>query len=229
MNKQTSFPALLASAIFMTLAVPAQSAPITIFNTGVNAGGVSQADNAAELHYLLIAPSPTVGVPLVATSAGGFPIGPWLSDSAISAWISPTANTIDAVGTYIYRTTFDLTGLDPTTATLNGRWSSDDNGLDILINGVSTGQTVPGSGFASWFAFGVTSGFTATVNTLDFVLTNGGGPTGLRVEVQGSATAINGAVPEPGSLALVGCGLLGLVGLGVMRRRKDHGFDAASI
>jgi len=56
------------------------TSPITtLFNTGVDAAGVSLADNALELHYTLTA-GPVTGTPFVATSANGFPIPPWIGD-----------------------------------------------------------------------------------------------------------------------------------------------------
>lgn len=39
--------------------------------------------------------------------------------------------------TRTFRTTFDLTGLDPTTAVINGLWGVDVFGEDMLLNGVS--------------------------------------------------------------------------------------------
>ena len=207
---------LLASAIFLALVAPTQAAPITIFNTGVNGVGIPRADNDPELHYSLIAPSPTTGTPFVATFAGGYPIGPWLLDNGSSAWIAPTTNTNGATGAYTYRTTFDLTGLNPGTAILGGNWSTDNGGLDILINSSPTGQTTGSGNFGNWNPFGITTGFIPGLNNLDFVVNNDGGPTGLRVEFE-VATADTTSVPEPASLALLG---IGLAGLGVTRRRR---------
>lgn len=205
----------VAMAAF-TLATAAYAGPINIFNTGVDAGGTPLPDGTiGDAHYsLIVVPGGTTTI-RVLTSAGGFPIGPWIGDNSTSAWIGPDNDT-DAdgpAGDYIYRTTFDLTGLIFGTASLSGLWSTDDGGVDILINGVSTGQT--SGGFTAFSGFSINSGFIAGVNTLDFVVNNGGGPTGLRVEVSGSATDIS-STPEPASFVLFGAGFAGIF---MLRRR----------
>jgi hypothetical protein len=151
---------------------------------------------------------------LVRQAAGGFPIPPYIGDDSLFAWIGPFNDTqIDGPGgRYDYQTTFDLTGLDPMTALLTGQWAADDQGLDILINGVSTGST--SAGFSAWSSFSISSGFVAGVNTLDFLVNNGSGPTGLRVEVSGTADA--SGTPEPASMMLM---CAGLTGLWLVRRR----------
>jgi hypothetical protein len=150
----------------------------------------------------------------VRQAVGGFPIPPYLGDNSLSAWIGPFNDTQlnGPGGTYDYQTTFDLTGLDPATAILTGQWAADDQGLDVLINGVSTGNTA--AGFSSWSSFSISSGFVAGLNTLDFLVSNNSGPTGLRVEVSGTANA--SGTPEPASIALMGAGL---IGLSALRRR----------
>ena len=40
---------------------------------------------------------------------------------------------------YTYRTTFNLSGFDPTTASLTGQWAADNEGPNVLLNGISTG------------------------------------------------------------------------------------------
>lgn len=170
-----------------------------LFNTGVDNQGVPLKDNDAELHWKLVDPSPLVVVPVVTTSAGGFPIGPWLADNNLSAWLTPAADAngpglMDGSANYYFELSFDLTGYLPETARITGSWCSDNTGKDILINGVSTGQTNPNQ-FGAFTPFSITSGFVEGTNTITFVVNNGGGeadgtgPVGVRVELSGTAMA----------------------------------------
>jgi hypothetical protein len=174
-----------------------------LYNTGVTPLGRPLSDNAIDPHYRLTFGGTDA---FIATEAGGFPIPPWLGSNSLSAWIAPSPDTTgdsDGSGTFNYRyeTTFDLTGFNPATARLAGRWATDNRGVDILINGVGTGQ-VNTNQFASWTSFQITNGFVAGTNRLTFVVNNGGpgspagvDPTGLRAEVWGSASLNAGFVP----------------------------------
>jgi len=190
----------------------------SLFNTGVDAFGTPLTNGSTELHYILTGvPSGPTSV-RVATSANGFPIGPWIGDDSLSAWIGPNSDSsLDGpVGNYDYQTTFDLTGFDPLTASITGLWAMDNNSVDILINGLSISPAA-GSGFSSYSAFAINSNFVSGVNTLDFVISNAGGPTGLRVEMAGTADPTGASTPEPATMGILG---LGLVGLGLLRRRR---------
>lgn len=170
-----------------------------LYNTGVDNSRVPLPDNAADPHYAFAVPPPSGTAPVAATSAGGFPIGPWMGDNTRSAWISPSADTNAAMGDYVYRTTFTLpAGIDLSQVFVAGRWTSDNNGLDIRINGQSTGITNGGdfTNFSPRWA--IQRGFLTGVNTLDFVVNEAsGGPSGLRVEMEGRYAAA-GRVAIPG-------------------------------
>jgi hypothetical protein len=102
-----------------------------------------------------------------------------------------------------------------------GRWMSDNNGLDILVNGTGTGNTTQFESFRLGFAnFTLDDHFVSGINTIDFVVFNGTdfvNPTGIRVEMTGTAMPI----PEPGTWAMVAIGL-GLIGLGTARRQSQR-------
>ena len=83
-------------------------------------------------------------------------------------------------GQYDYRTTFDLTNFDPTTASLSGSWAMDNYGT-ILLNGVDTGNTWGSN--SAYGTFVINSGFQSGLNTVDFqVVDDSSGVTGLRAE-----------------------------------------------
>ena len=167
-----------------------------LFNTGVDASEVPLGDNALDPHYTFAVPPPTGTSPIVANASGGFPIPPWLGDNAISAWITPADDTTGNAGDYTYRTTFTIpAGVDLDHVYLTGRWASDNNGVDILLNGASTGTSNAGGFSAFSPQWRIQRGFVTGANTLDFVVNEAsgsagaGGYSGLRVEMTGSHPA----------------------------------------
>jgi len=220
--KRTIFTATLAIAAFSAMSSASAATTIAgLVNTGTGTSGTQ------DTHYSLSAASSdtTISstVPTI-TSNGQWPINPWIANSDISKWITPTASqsqTFDAStsGTYTYSLTFDLTGYNAASAAFTGRFAAD-NGAVIKLNDhvIATGD-----GFTDWtsFAASSTSGFKSGINTLDFVVSNwaqnGGNPTGLRVEF--ASSSVTAAVPEPETYAMMVAGFA-LLGATSLRRRR---------
>ena len=192
----------------------------TLFNTGA-AGGT-----------WLVNGNPTFTVTSI-------PAG-WAANNApTSSWISFQADQLtgpvdgaSAAPVYNYTTTFTV----PSTYILStvqilGRWSLDDYGkgnLNSVVTPFSDQLTIATHYSQAAFAsqtFTI-SGLTLAANTLTFAVNNkwiGLGninPTGLQVQFTGFVGTLaeqGGQIPEPGTLVLLGGGLLAL---GFFRRRR---------
>jgi len=215
---------VLVSVCLGAAATEADAASIPLFNTGLSTTGTLLAGGSVDPHYTLVVSGDPAYPGPNAIVANPIAAGYWMANGPNSQWIAPRANqaypspgsgnepfTSGPNRTYSYQTTFDLTGLNFLTASISGGWAVDNGGVDILINGVSTGQT--SGGYSSLTPFTINSGFVGGLNTLTFVTTNWccdtSNPTGLRVELVGSAEGLSrgGVVPEPASLVLLGTGL----------------------
>ena len=215
----------IAAALFAVIggfATAAQANPIAIYSTGDG-----QTPGGADAHWTIQAPGSSTPTQAIVNSSTAAP--PWIANNSTSQWIGPKADgSTDAGGTspggsYTYQTTFDLTGLNPATASLSGGFAADNCVAQVLINGhaLAAYNNACGSNnmFAAFTTFAINSGFINGVNTLTFVVVNyagnSGNPTGLNVYVSGTASK---PVPEPTLLGLFGLGLLGLGGLWLRRR-----------
>jgi hypothetical protein len=172
------------------------------------------ADGSVDSHYTIIASADASapGSNAYVVNSNALPIGSWISNGPNSKWIAPRvdAGNGNAPGTYTYRTTFDLRAFNPATAVLTGQFAADNSAI-VKLNGVPVGISSPG--FTTFTPFTIRTGFVAGLNTLDFVVTNDGSfanPTGLRVEIGGTATPAstsgqvaiyNTGVNSPGVLA----------------------------
>jgi hypothetical protein len=179
---------------FVLSVLPLSSAPIPgLFNTGVDNNRALLANSAIDPHYRLVqrADGTASGSNAFVVIDTLFPIlqpaGPWLASGPNSKWIGPMANQSagSAAGDYRYRTSFDLTGLEPNTAVITLRMSSDNALAEVLLNGASTGLSYDGNFAAFSGTLTINSGFIDGTNTLDFVVNNAGttaNPTAVRVE-----------------------------------------------
>lgn len=194
----------------------AHAAPISdLHNTGAGLPAGTQDTN-----YTVTNPDKSTNYGYSTDTTSGFPVaGAWVPDTATSAWVTPFSNPNGnyPVGTYDWKTTFDLTGFDPASASFHGRSSADDRAT-IFLNGQQIGSVTT---FTQWSDFESSPGFFLPgVNTLEFQVVNDTGPTGLRVEISDSnEIATVAPVPEPETYVMM------LAGLGVLsslaRRRKS--------
>jgi len=211
-------------ALVMSMSTAVEAAPIsTLFNTGVDAGGGLLSQGDLDPHWNVVTSADAgFSTPGPAITMLGHPA--WLPVDATnpnSNWIGVNDEGAVAVenGDYVFETTFDLTGLDPSTATISGVTSPDDRLDQVFLNGAALGINSNNFGVFKPFTIPVGSNFIAGVNTLQFVMRNlgaipGTSPFGLRVELSGTADVI----PEPSSLLLTALGLLGMAGF----RRRRH-------
>ncbi|MGD0233892.1 MAG: PEP-CTERM sorting domain-containing protein [Syntrophorhabdales bacterium] len=205
-------------------AVQAEAVPIPgLFNTGVDNSNALLPDGTIDPHYTLTAaPGFTVPRGTVVYNPSSYTFYNWVANTANSQWIGlqSTARYYSA-GLYDYDITFDLTGLNPATAVITGEFAADNNAV-IYLNGTSTGATTPTLGFSSFTPFTISSGFVSGVNTLKFQVTNladvatFGGPTGLQVQLSGTANS----VPEPLSLLFLGAGVAGMAVIGRKKQKN---------
>jgi hypothetical protein len=169
-------------------------AAIPLFSTGVDNNGAVLAGESVDPHYKLVQSADATLTGPDAIVVGQIADGYWVPNSTTSKWIAPSADQrypgptpCNNSGTYAYRTTFSLAGLDPATAKITGQWAADNMGTAVRLNGVSLGLTAPS--YAPLTAFEISTGFVAGTNTLEFELVDSGCPNGLRVELSGTAVA----------------------------------------
>jgi hypothetical protein len=212
------FVAALLIGSVMLAGQSADAAPIDIFNTGVDANGNVLSPGAADTHYRITASAQGSFVtPAAAVVQSNHPA--WLSNDTVgatgSSWISviATGNSNIAAGSYVFQTTFDLTGLDPSSAAITAQVAVDNTLTDIRLNGLPLAITR--SGFAGFQApLTINSGFVAGVNTLAFLVLNASAspnPGGFRLEILDAQADV---IPEPATMAA-----LSIAGLLLLRRR----------
>jgi N-acetylneuraminic acid mutarotase len=200
---------------------PTASAIPSLFSTGVDNLGVALADGLTDPHYTFtsVPIGSGFGPRAFVVNQNSAPL--WSIDGTTYKWIGPIANQDlmpvagGVEGTYIYRTTFSLTGFDPGSVLIAGGWDVDNVGVDILINGISTGISRPFHN-GGLTRFIISSGFQTGTNTLDFKVNNtpnsqgtsnpNNNPTGLQVQLSGVAEPTGAsklAITVPGGTTVV--------------------------
>jgi hypothetical protein len=191
--------------VFMgaTSALPAGPA---FYNTGVDSNGQQLAGGSLDPHYQMRQ-----------VSVGAYTGNPnWTNavamDTSItwSQWIRPSdarwiyvadaANLGQDWGTYEFMTTFDLTGYDPSTAVLAGKWAIDQYGT-IYLNGSLVATLPDGNWNNNLTSFSLTSGFLPGTNILTFSVRFPDGGDGMIV-----SEASLSASPLPPELTIASSG-----------------------
>lgn len=155
------------------------------FNTGVDAIGNALKNSEADRHYLLLESGDATYAGPYAYAAGSLPSPPWVVNDGGSRWLTPRPDASEtAPGNYTYRLFFFLTADEAASVSVIADVATDDGNGGIFLNGsrVSFGA----SGFGGYTALNIPQGspFVEGLNTLDFIINNGGAsanPTGLRV------------------------------------------------
>lgn len=161
----------------------------SIRSTGTDANGLLLAEGAVDPNWTITAKPGGVTGNFQTFATKPDPI--WFPSRSTSRWISskPDATTSDAPGSYTYRTSFDLTGFDPTTVQIKMQISVDDELVDIKLNSQSLGLkiTVGESPFISSHGMQISNGFVAGINVLEFIVVNqnvGNNPTGIQAQLE---------------------------------------------
>lgn len=150
-----------------------------VLQTGMNGATPLPAGAPDPAWVLSCAPAGFTGTPTV-ISPGAIP-GSWVPNGPASQWIGPNVNGTGPDGVYCYSHRFHVACTNE--VALAGRFASD-NGAQIYLNSLPTAAFSPT--FASWTPVNLTSGFVPGWNTLLIMVTNIGGPTGIRVELTNS-------------------------------------------
>src|ERR1039457_6115442 len=155
----TTFLAVIAAQAGTAGTIP------TLHNTGLNTQG------AIDPYWTVNGSTAYVTAP----NAVGFPFDWWVPDTSVSKWISPqpvyNANT-DQSGTFTYSTTFDLTGFDPTTASITIFASADDWLTTVSLDKQAKATLAAIHNYGFDLAITISSGFQPGLNTLDFATYN---------------------------------------------------------
>jgi hypothetical protein len=201
-----------AAALFV---VAGAAGAVTVPGTANTGQNLPAGDGQIDPNYTVL--SSSSGAYATGTNARTYYNTAYLPESNDARWVNATGDGNGISGeTTVFRTTFSLAGYDAATATLTGQFGVDDAGT-VALNGVIISTY---GGFNTLQGFLSNSGFLAGLNTLDFSVTNGAGPTSFIVSgLTVTANETAAAVPEPATWGMMILGF-GMVGAG-MRRRKS--------
>lgn len=200
--KTRSLSCLMAAGVLFAFVNQSSGDDIPgLYGTGVLDNGTPAPEDTYDVHYIFASSPLASERPGVYMTVGYChnTFGSYMTNGPLTQWIGPgTQPCLYVIGTYVYRTTFDLTGLIPETARISGRWCAEasDTGR-ILLNGTQMVSVTHFQNPGVLVPFAITNGFLSGTNALDFEIGNytpsvSTDPTGLRVEISGKAYNPNG-------------------------------------
>ena len=224
--KKNSFLAALFSVV-LSLPGLALAASIPVHNTGVNGSDVLVASGAQASFWVLSA-EPGGATETIGSNPFRFNCC-YFADTATAAWVAPQASgNAGVVGVYTYNLVFDLTGLDPATASITGTFGTDNDG-SISLNSSAPAATTGFGSFGAPTPFTINSGFVAGLNTIHLQVDNGGDPTAFFVSftsATANASAPAGPVQQVPALSWPALAVLALLLAGVgsllVRKARSH-------
>lgn len=206
MRRSSSRSASFVLALVLLPSTVAAAPITTLFNTGVDNAGVLLVGGAGtvDLHWDIIA-GPGIAAPIDAVTYFN---GAYAADGPSSRWLSANAVGGNGAGTYLFRTTFNLTGFDPALTTITASCGTDNLLTVVHLNGVGVGGDCDGFNPFPSGSFAINAGFVGGVNTLDFEVVDQGFPMAFRAQFTSDTQPLqNGPgptpVPEPATLALL--------------------------
>jgi hypothetical protein len=165
-----------------------------LFPTGVDSTDTPLPGGAADTHYT----ADSTGSAYVLSP--GYQWYTW-PEPGTGKWI----NYIDSPatgGTHTFSTSFNLTGLDPSTAQISGVWSGD-NQSTMYLNGTVV-ASLDGNAYSSLHDFSITSGFVAGINTLSFSVAQDSWDGLLISQISGTADMAGSVALRPQTVSVAG-------------------------